>query len=113
MKKTGIELRAEKAPKQVSESTYEQGLKREVKKMGGWAIKIWPFNLVGFPDRLVLMPGGLVYFVELKAPGKTPRDTQQLVLSRLASLGFKTFVVNSEPTLVELLTELKTDQLLR
>ena len=86
---------------------------REVKKMGGWSVKIWPFNLVGFPDRLLLLPGGLIYFVEVKAPGKQPRPTQVAVLEKLRGLGFKTFVLNSEETMVELLTELKTDQLLR
>jgi len=50
------------------EDSVENYLKRVVKLAGGIAIKLNPFGYVGIPDRLVLLPGGIVVFVELKRP---------------------------------------------
>jgi hypothetical protein len=42
----------------------------------------------GEPDRLVLIPGGVTAFVELKRPGKTLRNEQERARDRLRKLGF-------------------------
>lgn len=49
------------------EKDIEKWLVEEVKKMGGLADKYVSPNNPGVPDRIVIMPGGRVYFVELKA----------------------------------------------
>ena len=48
------------------------------------------------PDRLVLMPGGKMCFMELKAFGKSPRPLQVRCIGKLRALGFKVFVVDGK-----------------
>lgn len=36
--------------------------------MRGLCVKLDPTGLVGIPDRLVMLPGGVLFFVELKRP---------------------------------------------
>ena len=48
----------------------------------------------GMPDRLVLLPGGRMGFVELKAPGKKPQLVQELRMRQLRRLGFKAYVID-------------------
>lgn len=48
------------------EKDIEKWLVEEVKKMGGLADKYVSPNNPGVPDRIVIMPGGRVFFVELK-----------------------------------------------
>ena len=55
------------------EKTIERKLTVAVKKAGGIAVKFVSPSFDGMPDRLVLLPDGLIAFVELKAPGKRPR----------------------------------------
>ena len=50
----------------MKEKDIENYLRLQVKKLGGLAYKwISPGN-VGVPDRIILMPNGKIYFVELK-----------------------------------------------
>lgn len=49
------------------ESQIERYLVRRVKEIGGLCIKITSPGLIGMPDRLVLLPDGAAFFVELKA----------------------------------------------
>ena len=48
-----------------------------MRRKGGQALKLNPTTNAGVPDRLFLLPGGLVLFVEFKAPNKTGRRTQR------------------------------------
>ncbi len=54
----------------MNEKLLEKKLREEVKKLGGLALKFTSSTYTGMPDRLVLMPKGKVYFVELKSTGK-------------------------------------------
>ncbi len=47
-----------------------------VSAKGGKAIKGAGTGVAGFPDRIVLKPGGKIFFTELKAPGQKPRKLQ-------------------------------------
>lgn len=53
-----------------SEKQIEQSLVKAVKNMGGIAPKFVSPGFDGMPDRIVLLPHGLMAFVEVKAPGK-------------------------------------------
>lgn len=55
------------------EKYIEQQLTRAVKSRGGLCEK-WNSGTVGWPDRIVLLPDGKFGFVEVKAPGKEPRN---------------------------------------
>ena len=48
------------------ESRIERALVNGVRKAGGWALKLTSPGNAGVPDRLVLVPGGQIIFVELK-----------------------------------------------
>ena len=76
------------------ERTIEQKLAARVKAMGGIAPKFTSAGFDGMPDRLVLLPGGRMGFVELKAPGRKPRPLQLVRHRLLRRLGFKVFVID-------------------
>lgn len=50
----------------MSESLIERRLKRAVKEVKGRCIKLPALWYRGIPDRLILLPGGRVWFIELK-----------------------------------------------
>ena len=76
------------------ESKIERALVNAVKKQGGMAFKFTSQTMNGVPDRLVLLPGGQIGFVELKAPGKQLRLLQKKRKAQLEALGFHVFVVD-------------------
>ena len=67
-----------------------------IKSHGGLALKFISPGYAGVPDRLVLMPGGKMCFMELKAPGRKPRPLQVRRIKELRALGFKVFVVDGK-----------------
>jgi len=50
---------------------------KRVKEIGGLCIKITSPGLIGMPDRLVLLPDGAAFFVELKATRGTLSPAQR------------------------------------
>lgn len=76
------------------ESSIERRLVIEVKKRGGLAAKFVSPGLDGVPDRIALLPGGKMAFVELKSPGKMLRPLQTLRKEQLEGLGFRVFVLD-------------------
>lgn len=91
----------------MQESSLEQKLKREIKSMGGMALKLVSPGMAGVPDRLVLFPGGRQWFVEMKAPGERLRPLQEKRKSQLESFGFQVRVVDSLKSLQEFLAEVQ------
>lgn len=53
-----------------SEKEIEAYLVRSVKNKNGLCMKWTSPGNAGVPDRIIMIPGGKVYFVELKAEGK-------------------------------------------
>ena len=88
------------------ESTVEKYLVRKVKLYGGMAIKLNPIGMVGLPDRLILMPGAKIMFVEVKRPGEKPRAIQIQIHNRLRNLGFRVEVVDNKEQIKEILEEM-------
>ncbi len=75
------------------ESYYENKLRTGVQKLGH-GIKCLKFESPGFtgvPDRIILLPGAHVIFVELKQPGKRERKRQVYVQGLLRKLGFEVY----------------------
>lgn len=52
----------------MKENAIEKYLTAQVKLRGGRAVKLDPTGYKGIPDRLVILPGGATFFVELKRP---------------------------------------------
>lgn len=78
-----------------SEKLLERRLKAEVEARGGIALKFTSQFHRGIPDRICLLPGGLVFFVELKTTGEKPTALQSHEMDRLRALGFMVDVVAS------------------
>lgn len=93
------------------EKTIERKLTVAVKKAGGIAVKFVSPSFDGMPDRLVLLPDGLIAFVELKAPGKRPRPLQEARHRLLRSLGLKVYVIDKPEQIGGMLDELQTARL--
>lgn len=75
------------------ESTVEAALVRECRLRGLVCLKLTPGS-PGVPDRLVLASGGRLLFVEVKAPGRSPRAAQRRWHARLAGMGHEVCVVD-------------------
>jgi len=89
-----------------SEKLIEKTLNAEVKKLDGWALKLLCQFVTGLPDRLVLLPGGVVFFVEVKSTGKKPTPVQRLVHKKLRAMGFTVHVIDSLEQLNTILNNL-------
>lgn len=80
----------------MKENTIEVYLRDRVKTLGGKAYKFVSPGNAGVPDRIVLFPGGMIAFVELKAPGKKPTALQEVQQKKISSMGFKVFTLDSK-----------------
>lgn len=87
------------------EKTTEQKLIRAVKSRDGICPKFVSPGMDGMPDRLVLLPGGKIGFVEAKALGKKPRLLQRKRHRQLQALGFKVFVLDDSGQIPEIIRE--------
>lgn len=87
------------------EKQIERKLTEEVKKLNGMCLK--QTSLAGIPDRLILLPGGKMAFVELKAPGEKPRELQQVRIKQLRKMGFMCFVVDGLEMISNVLDSIK------
>lgn len=90
----------------VRESEIERMLALQAKKMGGMAVKFVSPGLDGVPDRIVLLPGRKMAFVELKAPGKKPRPLQEKRKRQLETLGFPVYVIDGAEQIGGVLDEI-------
>lgn len=73
------------------EKAIEQKLREGIKGIGGLCLKWESPGYTGVPDRMILLPGGRIAFVELKAPGKKERPRQRVVHEVLRGLGFTVY----------------------
>jgi len=71
----------------MKENEIEKYLVYRTKGRGGRAFKFISPGCSGVPDRIVVMPGGRIGFLELKAPGKKPRPEQEYRIRQLRGLG--------------------------
>ena len=78
------------------ERDVEAWLVAEVKRRGGIAYKFTSPQRRSVPDRLVLMPGGGVFFVECKRPGGKPTDAQVREHEKIRGLGFRVFITDKK-----------------
>lgn len=77
------------------EKDIEKYLRKEVIKAGGISYKFVSPGAVGVPDRIVLFPGGVLIFVEVKAPGKELRPAQIVQKKRIEAMGRAVIKVDS------------------
>ena len=76
------------------EKSIEQNLVSVVRHHGGLCLKWVCPGWAGVPDRIVLLPGGRIIFVELKRPkGGVLSSRQKWWAKKLIDLGFPHWVV--------------------
>lgn len=90
------------------EKTVEAKLVAAVKSMGGLAPKFTSPGYDGMPDRLVLLPNGILAFVELKAPGKKLRPLQVRRKAQLEGLGFSVYCIDRPEQIGGVLNEIQS-----
>lgn len=90
------------------EKTIEQKFRAAVKAAGGLAVKFTSPGFDGMPDRLALLPGGRMAFVEVKAPGKKPCPLQLARHRQLRQLGFKVYVLDDEGQIGGMVDEIQS-----
>ena len=73
------------------EKQLERILKNRIEALGCMCLKFESPGYVGVPDRMILIPGGGVVFVEMKAPGERERPRQDYVHGLLRDLGFTVY----------------------
>lgn len=74
-----------------SEKNTEKYLREEIRKLGGIAYKFVSPGQTGVPDRLVCLPGGKVFFAELKSEGRKSTPVQKRQQEKLKALGFSVY----------------------
>jgi hypothetical protein len=90
------------------ETVIETHLRKQVKAAGGYCIKLSPVGLVGIPDRLVLLPGGVVVFVECKKPrGSVVARLQEWWKGEIERLGFRHWYVFTKDAVDQMLGEVR------
>ena len=90
------------------EKFIEEKLKKAVKEKGGLCLKFVSSGFDGVPDRIILMPGGIMAFAELKAPGKKLRPLQERRKRQLESLGFSVFCIDNTKCIGGIIDEIYT-----
>ena len=93
--------------KNVRENEVEAYLRRQVEKLGGLCLKIPADYMRGVPDRIVLLPHGVLVWVETKRPsGGRVSGSQLVVHEMLRRLGQQVVIVWSREDADELLHRL-------
>ena len=93
----------------MSERMTEHKLTEAVKAIGGIAPKFVSPGMSGVPDRLVLLPGKRLAFVEVKAPGETMRPLQVKRKRQLEGLGFSVYCIDHPEQIKQVLDEIGGD----
>ena len=90
------------------EKAIEQKFAKAVKAMGGIAPKFVSPGFDGMPDRIVLLQGGRVAFVEVKRNGEKPTPLQKSRHGMLRRLGFKVFVLDEAEQIGGIIGEIQS-----
>lgn len=92
------------------ESEVESHLCDRVKQdLHGLALKFVSPGCNGVPDRILLVPMGRIWFVETKAPTKTPRKRQKYIIHIIRALGFRVLVLDTKQKVDQFIREVMND----
>lgn len=93
--------------KSTLEQEVETTLRREAERYGGRCVKFLPDYQRGWPDRILLLPGGVLVWVELKRPrGGKVSSAQVVAHETLRRLGQRVELVLTKERARELVDEL-------
>lgn len=79
------------------EAKLEGQIVTAVESLGGMALKIYSPGTRGRSDRLIILPGNVLFFAEIKRPGSRGRVSahQAQFIRDVKKLGVPAYVVNS------------------
>lgn len=89
------------------EKHVESHLVKQTKAIGGKALKFPPFFFRGIPDRLLLIPRGLIVWVETKQKGGVLAPMQIRRIDKFRQWGFWVEVIWSKEQVDELIDKLR------
>ena len=89
----------------MTEREIERKLTETVKASDGVCWKFTSPGTAGVPDRIILMPGCRIAFVEVKKPGEKPRPLQLSRHRLIRQLGFKVFVLDNTADIPKIMKE--------
>lgn len=75
------------------EKDIEKFLNDNIKNLGGRSYKFVSPGNSGVPDRIIFLPGGRIYFVELKTKKGRPSALQKLQRRRFKELGHEVYLL--------------------
>ena len=87
------------------EKHIEAYLVKRIKALDGTAYK-FKSTVAGVSDRIVLLPGGVIYFVELKSETGKLSPMQHVFAAEMARLGQKYIVLNSKDSVDDYIKKL-------
>lgn len=87
----------------VSEKAIEKYLVEQAEANGLLCLKYSNPNMVGYPDRLLVLPGGSVVWVELKSKGRKPTRIQQMRIAGLRNRGHYVWVIDNRKSVDSLM----------
>lgn len=91
----------------MEESKLERDFVKAVEAFGGLAPKWVSPGARGVPDRIAILPGGRVAFVELKAKGKKLAPLQEWWAEKLRAKGHMVYKIDSPASLVAFIAEVR------
>ena len=79
-----------------SEKDLERLLKNTiVSELKGKCLKLLSTHITGLPDRICLIPGGRIFFAEIKTTAKKPTKIQLWMHREIRDLGFRVEVIET------------------
>lgn len=91
---------------EVSEKAIERYLVERAGEAGMPCLKYSNPNMVGYPDRLLVVPGGAVAWVELKSKGRKPSMIQRQRIAELERLGHYVCVIDNKADVDNLINDI-------
>lgn len=96
---------------EVSEKAIERYLTDSVKALGGVCLKYSNPGMVGYPDRICLLPGGVTVWVELKSKGETLKAVQKVRICQMVKIGHAVHVCDSKEAIDQVLEPYKSNRI--
>lgn len=87
------------------EKDIEKMMRKKIEQMGGQFLKFTSPGNNGVPDRIAILPGGRIWFVELKDDGGQVRKIQERWKRELCDLGCRAVIIEGEQQAKEWLAE--------
>ena len=93
------------------EKSIESILRKAVEDEGGVCLKWTCPGHRGVPDRMILFPGGIIAFVELKRPGAKVKagGLQEWWREKIQSFGFRCYEVSTAEQAKSIVSFLETE----